>query len=399
MSKLRGILIADLHIGAIDTEDFKNQIREYILKPLYEIGNIDFLIFLGDFWDKKISLSDKSSELGMWFMNKVTSIVKTIRVIYGTESHEVDQYNVFSIYEENPELDFKIIHSVSDEYLFDKLHILYLPEEYITSKDEYYREYFSKDKEYDYIFGHGVVAEAMTMVKHNKESKKENRLKPPVFTTADFKKCCKGEVYFGHYHVRSIIQDWVYYVGSFTRWIHGEEEEKGFYEIIYDDSFKKPYTNIFHENFGAKVYKTYCFPYDHEFFRIDTPVSDWVKTIKNLIDMNENANIRFIFNIPDTYENPEFFMTSIRELLRNFSNISYDFVNGYVEKKRKRTETSINAISEKYSYIFNKNLSVGAVVSTFIKDKNGKEIESETMDTYLNTDVMKLIEEELSHFD
>jgi len=38
---------------------------------------------------------------------------------------------------------------------------------------------------------------------------------------------------------------------------------------------------------------------------------------------------------------------------------------------------------------------VGDVLSTYIKDKNGREIEGEKISTYLNTDVLKLIELEM----
>ena len=54
-------------------------------------------------------------------------------------------------------MDIKVIKYASDEELLPNLHILYLPEEHILDKNEYYKEYFKEDKKYDYVFGHGVI--------------------------------------------------------------------------------------------------------------------------------------------------------------------------------------------------------------------------------------------------
>ena len=390
-----GVLLADIHMGAIDPEEMKSQLREYVIKPLYE-NNPDFIIILGDYWDKKLYLNDSSVSVGVWFMNKLIEICKTIRIVYGTESHEVNQYkSIFGYLENDPDIDMKIIYSVTEEELFG-MNILYLPEEYISDKDIYYSEFFNKKKYYDYIFGHGVIAEAMTMIKRSKNKEKEKRLKPATFTTADFKKCCKGEVYFGHYHIHSNINDKVFYVGSFTRWLHGEEESKGYMKISYNPDNDNPYYHEFIENYDAKVYKTYSFGYDDSLFDTGVTIDGWITTLNNILDLYPNGKIRFIINIPETYENPEFLMKSIREFIQDKENVSCDFVNGYIEKQKKVNTKVLNEVIEKYDYILNKNLPVGEIVNIFIKEKNGREIGGDKVETYLHTDVMKLIEEEMN---
>lgn len=395
--KYRGLVLADLHFGAVDASDMRNELRANLLNVLETRCFFDFIIIAGDYWDKKVFLNDRASDNGLWLMQRLTQYTKCIRIIYGTESHEVDQYHIFSIFENLKGLDFKIIQSVCEEELLPGLQVLYLPEEYIKDKNEYYKEFLNNENKYDYIFGHGVIAEAMTMVKREKKkSETESRLKPAVFTTSDFKKCCKGEVYFGHYHVHSVIQDWVHYVGSFTRWIHGEEEPKGYYEITCDLEEDKKYYSEFHENYDAPKYKTYTFGYEHEIFSSDDMVDNYLKSLRNLVNTNDFKKVKFVFNIPEDYSNPEFFMNSMRENFRDYPTVQCDFVNGYITKKKSTDEKVLSEIVDKYDYLLNRNLSVGEVLNTYIKDKNGKEITGDKITTYLNTDVMKLIELEMN---
>ena len=70
------------------------------------------------------------------------------------------------------------------------------------------------------------MKEAATQI----ENKSSNRKSVPVFSTAELRRICKGQVYFGHYHINTDLDD-IYYVGSFTRWQFGEEGRKGFYKV------------------------------------------------------------------------------------------------------------------------------------------------------------------------
>ncbi len=60
----------------------------------------------------------------------------------------------FSLLSNESKADISVIYKVSTEELFDNFNVLYLPEEYIDSYDDYYGEYFIPNK-YDMIFGHG----------------------------------------------------------------------------------------------------------------------------------------------------------------------------------------------------------------------------------------------------
>ena len=119
--------------------------------------------------------------------------------MYGTESHECNQYDILSLLKIYDKI--RVIKQVTEEELLPGLNVLYLPEEHILDKKEYYKEFFEEDQKYDYIFGHGIIREAMKEAAVQNDTSSDKRKKVPVFSTAEFRRICKGQTYFGHYHV------------------------------------------------------------------------------------------------------------------------------------------------------------------------------------------------------
>ena len=74
-------------------------------------------------------------------------VFNKIRFIYGTESHECGSYRLFNYHLNNDHVDLKVITTVTEEELFPNINVLYIPEEYVDSKEDHYKEYF--DKRYD----------------------------------------------------------------------------------------------------------------------------------------------------------------------------------------------------------------------------------------------------------
>ena len=100
------------------------------------MDKLDYIIFLGDIFDHKMYVGDPHITNIVMFMRAIITVAINrkikIRMLYGTESHECDQYIIFKGYEYIENLDFKIIKEVCDEDLFNDLKVLYLPEQYIT---------------------------------------------------------------------------------------------------------------------------------------------------------------------------------------------------------------------------------------------------------------------------
>ena len=133
-----------------------------------------------------------------------------------------------------------------------------------------------------------------------RQTTKKKRLSTPIFTSKELSNICKGDVFFGHYHIHS-GSDNVHYIGSYSRWQQGEEEDKGFYTFSKD---KNKYKKKFIINHDARTYKTYMFGYDYKLFHTQNE-DDFQKelsTIKNLMELDKYDYLRFIFNIPEDYE-------------------------------------------------------------------------------------------------
>lgn len=386
-----GILLADLHFGTVESTKFADEIQ-LIIETIRKTDPLDYIIFLGDVFDHKMYVGDPHITNTIMFIRAITTIAANrgikIRMIYGTDSHECDQYILFKGYEMAKGLDFKVITEVSEEALFEDLNVLYVPEEYITaSKEEYYGEFFHKNAVYDYVFGHGVIMEGMIMVKNDQNMQWETS-KSPKFTINDFKDV-RGEVYFGHFHVNTDVTDSIHYVGSYSRWKQDEEQAKGFMCITKDGN---AYHHQFIENPEATLYKTIRFGYTHSIFNEDIPLDDHARGIDRMIGMYpEGTRVRLMINIPDTYKNPEFFITYLKDRYHMHRYVTLEFVNGYIDKKRQESKEELHKTITQYSYILKKEDSLGETISKYIKDKKGKEIPPEKVTFYLTQNLQDIL--------
>ena len=279
--KYNGIIIADQHFGASDSKRLLREHNDVLFDLMDHIDKLDYMIILGDFFDHKMYLNDTDAWSAYECMKKIVFYVKKfnakLRIVYGTASHENNQYHIFDSLFDDESLDISVVSTVSEEELFSNFKVLYIPEEYIHNKKEYYSEFFTKKKEYNYVFGHGIIQEVMTNACRNRTTS-SNRVKVPTFTTAELSDICKGEVYFGHYHIHSVIASNIHYVGSFSRWKFGEEEDKGFYLVSYDD-LEDIYTNHFIRNTFAARYNELIYDEDSDIYSNDDLV---LKTLSQI---------------------------------------------------------------------------------------------------------------------
>ena len=74
------------------------------------------------------------------------------------------------------------------------------------------------------------------------------------------------------------MNDTIFYVGSFSRWIHGEMEPKGFYHTIYDID-KDCYSQKFIENYLAKKYITYTYGYNSSVMNSEEDLEAYIANI------------------------------------------------------------------------------------------------------------------------
>ena len=391
--KYRGYIISDIHVGAMDLETLYNEYTELFINKIKKDNKLDFVIVCGDFFDHKFYLNDNAAKMSYKMLKDLIEVCKDkdipLRFVYGTESHECNQYdimNVMKIYD-----NVKVVKFVSDEELLPNLNILYLPEEHVNDIDEYYSKYLSNYDKYDYVFGHGVIREVMTDLSVHIDNKSDDkRKKTKVFNTKELDKICKCEVYFGHYHINIETDDKFFSIGSFSRWRYGEEERKGFY-IVECNTDKEKYSHEYIENTLAKDYKTIRIGYNNEVFTNEDKLKESIDGFNNMIKREAYDNIRVVFNIPSNIEHPESTINYIKETLKKSDKIKVEIVNGYIDEKRKMQKEKVNETNQLYSFIFDKNLPLEDKTSKFISITYNKEISSNDIRKYLYQPLNEII--------
>ena len=262
---VRFILLGDLHYGCPQTRSLHDELEEvfipYVMEKVEE-RKIDAVIQLGDFWHKRLSLNSEEALKGLEFGNGLASWLNSQEVpfyiIRGTISHDHSQLDAFDQVMEEIEL-FRVVKTAMDISLPHKpdFRMLFLPEEYPRDYESFYVPFIDrKGKERpDVIFGHGEIDCAISW---SRASAGESHYGgTPTHTSSRLLKGTKGIVVFGHVHSRFSDTRGIYYPGSFTRWIHGEETEKGFLDITLSpvkDRWKEDV--VFVENKRAKTYIT-----------------------------------------------------------------------------------------------------------------------------------------------
>ena len=378
-----GAVISDIHAGAIPAEDLLFELNEKFLSYVKSMKIIDFIVITGDLFDNKLSLNSEHTKYIFIFLKKLTELcIKKkikLRIIKGTEFHDNKQLDILKFLSSS-NCDIKIFDTVSEEYLFEDFKVLYIPEEYMSDKDEYYKPYFSQGTNaYDMIFGHGLINEVAFVAKNQESEITMN--KAPIFKSEILMDICKGPIFFGHIHKSQNVKDKFYYVGSFSRWIFGEEEPKGFMICAYTPDTGK-YEIQFIENTLAKRYDTMVIDYNSSFYKDDENHQiDYILTlVKNL----EVDRLRIIFNIPEDYPNPLLLTNVINDVFTKYKHIKIIINNNSKEmQKKKEMEMKIKTLMTTYDFIFDKSIPTEEKLSRFVKIKFNRDIPVSLMRDYL----------------
>ena len=377
-----GVLIADVHWGVMSDKQLRFELDEIFINYISSLKRLDFIVILGDWFDHKLYLNTQSANSAIYYMDKIISIARAkgakIRVVYGTESHECSQYDVFSTYETKSEYDFKVIKTVSSEELFPDMKVLYIPEEHITDKKDYYNDYF-KDNHYNYIFGHGVIQEVMTTaVKHTEKVQK--KLKVPVFTSKELTKIA-DDVYFGHYHIHTDIEPFCHYIGSFSRWQFGQEEDKGFY-LVKCNPKKHEWYSEFIVNHLAERYITKLYNVNDDIFKSQENLVKECNKADIMIRDNLTEHLRLIINIPDGFSNETLYTDFLKERFSSNPKIKVVINSRGIKQDEEDEQAELNMIDDKYSYLFD-NTSIEEQIRLFILNEYGTTLDREKVKFYL----------------
>ena len=379
---MRLLLFADIHIGSIkDNNYIYNVITEIIDKEIMFIKT-DAVIILGDYFDRLFKVNEEYVSTSINVMSYlIRACAKTntkIRIIYGTESHEMNQYRLFNYHLTSSNVDIKLFTTAQEEELFPNINVLYLPEEYINDKHQFYKDTLYSGKQYQYIFGHGIIEDGMpSIVSFSHNSNKNNEKQVPRFKSGEFTNISNITV-FGHYHVHTQMNN-VYYLGSLFRDSFGEETPKG-YGIIEDNKFK------FIENTRAYIYKSYEFAINSDVYQNTDNLIKEINIIKeenaDIFSGERQGKIRLIFHTPSNIDSS--FRDNLKSIIFNDKHIS--------PLIKESNEDLINDIKEdiddEYDFILDASMPITDKIYQFISKQYDDHMSLEELNNYINKELI-----------
>lgn len=353
-------VIADIHIGA--RSDIKNYYDNELVFFIEKINKEkpDLIIIDGDLFDKRISTNSDFNTYANLFVNGIVKYCREsgsrLYIVKGTMSHDLYQLDSFIYLTKDPSANTFIINTCQ-EVIYKNMNILFIPEEYESSKEEYYKDtVFNPNKKYDFVFGHGMFTFAGG---YATESGKNNHI---VFDPKDFENNVYGLVIFGHIHIKMRKNNCLY-PGSFSRDSFGEEEPKGFIIVEYDENKKKIIKEEFIENKNAPIYKTIN-ARDVPDENIGVFILNGLKTCSRLRIVIDSDITEKKFNDLKacSYDNKDLFLY---KRMRGLSKKDEEEKDKALEAHRKERRELINKYAKMDFY---------EITKTYAKDKFGAEI-------------------------
>lgn len=370
--------IGDLHIGVscIEPYEMKYQLNEMYIKPLEELAMLDIISVNGDLSHDILSLNSKDSEVYLWFVNRITEIAKKknaiVIFIVGTLSHEFDQMNNLKVFQN----DFVYFASKPTVIETKGLKIYCLPDIYIKDSKEEAELYQYKDKYFDYILGHGSVTETQFIKQEGENTISKN----VVYDTKELIRMCKGPIIFGHIHTYMKIKNQLYYTSSFTRFIHGEEADKGTLISAYIPEDSKFLVE--------RVINTLAFNFNeynigHQTLD-DTEAEDIILKIEKFITEYKVDKLALVVD----YINSDINIAKIN-ILRNYFNRN-KIVNKMKFKSLSPKEAEFikteTVIDDSKKYLIDKSIPYSTKLQTFMKEEYGVTVPIENIETVLYSD-------------
>lgn len=356
--------ISDIHIGKKDDMKLKDEL-EIFFDYLKNTENIDMITISGDLFDRVLTANEYGTTLALEFIQRLIDLYVPeidIRIIKGTRSHDFNQLDILKVFKEKAGSHFKIIEKNEVE-VFNGYRILYLPEEYPTDYDDFYKENLLgvEDKVYDFIIGHGMI-DFIAFTGYEDDS--ENRVHgTPTHKANDLIRVTKGPIIFGHIHEKQEYKDKIYYTGSYSRYSFDTPSEKGFMVFDIDDNDPSNFKMTFIENTTAPTYAVL----DIDKLNLEG-VDDHVKYIKELADKYDYVKIK---------TGNKANLDIARVLTEKDSSIKVQSVN-----KEKETIK----VDPKYEYILKKELPLNETIRKFITEEYDKDIDIDFISKVISED-------------
>lgn len=372
---VEGVVINDIHFGVPDSARIYQELKQF-KDFINNNKNLQFVVIAGDYFDRKLSVGDISTYYAISFFHELIEICKErkliLRVIQGTRSHDLNQLNLFSTFQTDGELNFRIINEVSTEELLPDFNVLYIPEEYPEDSESYYKEF--KEGNYAAIFGHGTW-DFISFDNQIEHGNRKDINSAPVFIYEEWEKSFEnGFVSFGHIHSRHKYKNKIFYSGSFSRWDFSDRSARGFTHVVYDTDVKK-YTVEFIDNEDAPKF---------DVFVIKDAVPDYENVKIEDLQVILNEQIKSTDNI--VLELSGLSKENIEILKAQYKN--NPTVKIKVSEKRVSLKESAEKKEEfeKYNYIIKQELPLAETIKRYIKEEYEKDVGLEKVKEVINNE-------------
>jgi len=326
--EFRYITFGDVHLGhpTTPTKHTLKALTHYINDDL--IKSVDMIVIEGDLFDHLLHAEDDNLYLIHRWMTfllfKCAAYNTMLRIVEGTPLHDRHQSRFFVEQKNNAKIDVDLHYAqeLSIEYI-EKLdaHFLYVPDKCRPHTDDILRDVrvLLKDKgltQVDFAIMHGAFSYQLPDV-----------VTEPTHDERSYLDMVKYFIMIGHVHIRTSYER-ILAAGSFDRHSHGDEIEKGFYDVTVRSSGN--HSIVFKENKLAKRYDTI------ECHGLDTKALN-VKIRQKLSTLPKGSSIKLRCNAHDAATG------DIKFYRQEFPQ--YEWVTPHIEKATKPKESVANALA------------------------------------------------------
>lgn len=387
-NKIPYLVSADIHFGVMDSERLLDELQ-LLLDEAKKIKD-GVIVISGDLYDFAMSASSVHFKASLQFIVQLMFIAlannSKIRILKGTLSHDANQLETIDTLRKTLPCDIRFIMRAEAELIFPGLRVLYLPEEYHENPEEYYDPFIGNDVEpYGLIFGHGMFDKA----KFHAEMQETEITHPHIyhFPVKVLEEKCTGFTYFGHIH-KCLTYGRCKYINSFSRFGHGEEDDKGFYIGSFDTETKKA-TDQYIINTKARTFHTHILPSESELYELFPNPSELVYELLKFTDQLtfQYDQVRLKVEIPVSYDQANLLNEILVEMYSKKSRLKLVVESVRRQKIDEEIKKEMVEMVKDMSDLLSDKVDIAEKLHLFIKRKKGVFIEvskiAKIIDKYL----------------
>lgn len=383
MAKLKSANIGDVHINAkgLPLTQLIEEIEGVFVSFVVQ-NRPDYIVINGDLFHNEIRTNSDACAYVLSLVYRLACLKShqgnTVQlfIVDGTQSHDMFQNKMFTFLVDSPLHNVKIIYTAEVvEFMGEKL--LFLPDEYVADPEAHFGPFINvPPNTYAHIYMHGVCDNFGAVIIGDQMDKINKEMHRFLFPFEQMCSIAKYGCIDNHYHRYTVMPSsngngQVIVVGSFARWVHGEEEAKGFLSstIDYDSN---SCTNRFVENHKASIYLTRDI---RDFMNTESQLSDIGSEVELFMQRNQVKSLRLFvpFELTDN--------ETVRAASDIFANkgVVFKYEKGGSDRTKDKDDDKTSSINSFVGVVANCT-DIHTNIARFIEyDDNGASVTDDVM--------------------